>query len=544
MPPTDSGSYPPAAGPYGGQPHAQPGDVGYAQPAQPSNRRTVGWIGVAALYALVIWQLLVPTVRTLTESTRSGSPFSGGSDPAGLQNWASIMPELVPALGFSILTVLPVTVAAAALGLVIGAAMTTPHRLSLVVRVVVGVLAALFAPLGIGLSRFFAGDGIGSPEQARTFVVVAITLAALPLLTAGFATAFALVLRVREPGRGVAAVLILGVTGALALGAQLFDVPYTFTGPQQATQTPMALMYRLAYMMADFGRGAAVAGALLLLAGALGVIAVVAVLLLRMRLGVEGEVAATRAPSAGLGVAGAVVAVLVLLGCLVVFLPVLTGGLSTAPDGQVTPVRVMLATWGPVAIATVLQVSVAVAAGAAIGWCQPAGRHSMWLLLPLAPWLFVGPGPLTLARFLHQRDMGTLNTWTGLIPGPTIVVGAVIVMAMLFAGMRERSRADGRVLGAAAAGLGAVLLVTQAQSLLPALIVSNDPDLATAPMTLVRMAGSLGFHNEEHAWLLGLLYPLPMLLVVAALGVLGQLGLRRAALQPPHPQQPSVHGYA
>ncbi|GAB2603885.1 sugar ABC transporter permease [Pseudactinotalea suaedae] len=536
----EPGGYEAAAGPYGGHPYPQPGDPSYASPAPPSNTRTVGWVGVAALYALVVWQLVIPTVSTLVESTRSGNPIGADADPVGLQNWSDVLPQLGPALGFAIVAVLPVTVVAAVLGFVIGGAMTPQQQHARAVRVVVGVLAALFVPLGIGLSRFVAGDGFGSAAQAQTFVVVVVTLAALPLLTAAFATAFAVALAGRAPGRGVAAVLLVGVTGALALGPQLFELPFVFgrSGADSGSQSPTQLIYQLGFIMFDFGRGAAVAGFLLLLAGVLGIVAVLALLLVGARLGVREDVGPPSG-SSGRGVVGAVIAGVVLLAAVVLLLPVLAGGFAAAPGGQVSPIRVGLATWVPAAIATVLQVGVAVLGGAAIGWCRPAGRRSLWLLLPLAPWLFVGPAPLMLARYLEQREMGILDTWVGRIPGPTVVVGAVVVMAMLFAGMRERTgRTDRRVVGAAAAGAAGVLLITQAQSLLPSLIVSSGGDTATAPVTLVRLVGSMGFHNEDSSWLLGLLYPLPMLLLVAALGVLAQLGLRRVELQTPHQPQP------
>lgn len=513
-----------------GNPYA--GEPTYATQAPPSNRRALGWIGVVLLYGLTLWQLVVPSVAALLQSTRSGNPISGGGEPVGLQYWSDVMPQLLPALGFGILLSVPVTAAAAALGLVIGAAMAPQQALATPVRIGVGVLGAVFVPLGIGVSRFVAGGGFATPEEARSFVLVCVTLAGLPLLTAGFATAFAAVLGSRAPGRGVAAVLVLGVTGALALGPQLLDVPLLFTGggPNGSTETPMLQVYRYGFQLFDFGRGSAVAGAVLLLAGALGVVAVLALLLTRARLGVSDGGSAR--PAGVMGVLGAVVAGVVLIGALVLLVPVILGGLADTPP-EVSPVGVGLTTWAPAALGTVLQVAVAVLGGAAIGWCRPAGQRSLWLLLPLAPWLFVGPAPLMLQRFSDAQSLGLVNSWLGAVPGPVVVVGAVAVFALLFAGLPEGSgQVAGRTLGAATAGVAAVLLVTQGQSLLPALAVRTDPALASAPMTVFRYLGMFGYRGDDIGWLTGLLYPLPIVLLVVALGVVAQLGLRRVVMLP------------
>lgn len=516
----------PAGNPYTGEPT-------HPTHAPPSSRRGLGWAGVIVLYGLAVWQLVVPTVAAFVQSTSSGNPVTGSGESVGLQNWADVMPQLLPALGFGILLALPVTVVAAVLGLVIGAAMAPQQALATPVRIGVGVLGAVFVPLGIGVSRFVASGGFASPEEARSFVLVCVTLAGLPLLTAGFATAFAAALGSRAPGRGVAAVLVLGVTGALTLGPQLLDVPLLFTGggPNASTETPMLQIYRLGFQMMDFGRGSAVAGVVLLLAGLLGIMAVLALLLTRVRLGLAGD-AAPR-PAGAIGVLGAVVAGLALIGALALLLPVLLGGLVDTPP-EISSVRTGLTTWAPAALGTLLQVAVAVLGGAAIGWCRPVGHGSLWLLLPLAPWLFVGAAPLMLQRFNDAQALGMVNTWLGAVPGPVVVVGAVVVFALLFAGLREGSgRAAGRALGAATAGTAAVLLVIQGQSLLPALAVSTDPALASAPMTVLRYLGMFGYRGDDVGWLTGLLYPLPMVLLVVALGVVAQLGLRRVVMLPP-----------
>ncbi|WP_420112755.1 hypothetical protein [Pseudactinotalea sp.] len=552
------GTYRPGPGPYGTAPggeHAgtpsEPsyspyastsgGAAAYPGGAPPSNVRAVGWIGVALLYALVIWQLLIPTIATMVDSTSSGNPFMGSGESVGLQNWADVMPQLMPALGFSLLAVLPVTVAAAVLGLAIGAGMTPQQGLARPIRILVGVTGALFVPLGIGLARYLASEGIRSPADAQMLVIVSVTLAALPLLTAAFATAFAAVLGGDTPGRGVAIVLAVGFTGMLALGPQLLDLPLVLTGggPENSTMTPLYLAYQQGFVMLDWGRGSATSGVLLLLAGVLGMVAMLALLLGRMHLGVRegGAVADPVAPggpsrpTGTAGIVGIIAAAIVLVVMLVLHAPVLLGSLSSPPDPTVSSLQVTISTWLPAALGTLIQVAVALIGAFAIGWCRPAGNASLWLLLPLAPWLFVGPGPLMLQHFTATRDLGLLDSWVGQIPSPAVVVGAVVVLALLFAGMRQRAPQSMRgVVGAGALGAAAVLLVTQAQSLLPSYVVNSSQENLTAPSVVIRLLGSQGFQFADSGGALGLLYPIPMFVVVAALGVLAQLGLRRVVM--------------
>lgn len=523
---------PPAGAPAPGAPAPQPystapapGSPTYvgASPSRRSSSRTLGWVGVAVLYALVLWQLAVPTVRTLLMSMRESS-FDGSGAPVGLTHWEAVAPQAVPGALMMMAAVLPATVVAAALGLVIAGGMTAQHRLAVPVRVVVGVLGALFVPIGTAALRYVdAGYELSLTGLSTTF-----TLAALPLLTALFATAFAPVLSAPAPGRGVAVVLVVGLAGALALGPQLFELVY-LTPTSEGTLPPMLLVQRLGFAWMDVGPAAAVASMMLLGAGLLGVVAMLALLLTRTRLAPAVEPPAAPARS---GPAGLVVAAIVLVLGLLLVGPFLLAGLTdvgaVAPD--IRPTELAVRTWLPAALGTLLQVGVAVLGGAAIGLCRPAGSRSLWLLLPLAPWLFVGPGPLVLVDFVDASEAGLLGTWWGTVPRPVVVVAAVVVLALLLdrAAQQPGPRARAQV-ATATAGIGALLLLVQGQSLLPGLITGMGAEPG-APVTVLLRLGQYGLRLGEVEPLLGLLLPIPVFLLVAALGVLAQLGTRGLAV--------------
>lgn len=491
--------------------------------------RVLGWVGVVVLYLMGLWHFVLPTISTFLRSMQNGNPITGAGDFVGLENWVSVLPQLVPTLGLATLSMLPAAVIALVLGLLIATGMPSLARTSVVTRIAVGVLAALFVPLGVGLPQLLsATTRVNTPEAAVLLVLVTLTLAIVPILTVAFATAFAFVRSGRSGVWTAILTVAIGILGALALGLQLFDLPYALTagGPNGATMTPAQLIFRLGFQMFDFGQASAVSGFLLLVCGALGILVVLGLAAARIRFVVHtGE---SDGPRRG-GIVGLVVAVLALVGAIILVVPVLTGGWGG--EAGVDALQVAVNTWIPTALGTLVQLVVAVLGGLAIGWCRPAGRFSLWLLLPLAPWLFVGPMPLLIARYASEAPIGGLNTWGSLIASPALVVAAVAAFAVLAFGLRDQ-RGFGvlAALGGAAAGAAGILFLVQSQSLLPSLILISDPSLAPAPLTLLRIMGSGGGTGEALTGSLGLLAPIPVLLIVAVLGVLAQLGLRRVTV--------------
>ncbi len=514
-----STAVPPTAAPSPAAPSA-------AAPPPSSSTRLIGWLGYALLLVLLVIQLVIPTVSNLASSMTDATLLGDQAEQVGMANWAAVLPGVGRSMGFALLAVSPVVVVAMVLGALIGTALPPSSGLAVPARVVVGVTLALFAPLGVGLARVVDARGAGGdggpvdPTTAGVWMMVTVTMAWLPLLTAGFATAFGAAFAADRGRRPRGLVAVVGGLAVVPAAMQLFDLPQALTGggPGEVTSTPMVALWRHFFMMADVGRAAAVGAVVVLVVGVLGLVAMLVVLGSRVRLVV------TDAPVPRSGVVGLVAVGAVLVGAVIVLLPVVTGP-STIPDGPPSA-QVVLNTWAPPAIGAVLQVVVAVAGGAAIGWCRPVGRHSLWLLLPFAPWLFLGPMPLAVPMIEQLRASSQLNTWFSLIPSPTLVVPALVLFALLFAGLRERPGRALGVVGAAAAGALALLTLVQAQSLFRSYAVASSPELWGAPILLLSAAARGSGEDIP----LGLLYPVPVLLVIAALGVLAQLGLRRVAL--------------
>lgn len=256
----------------------------------------------------------------------------------------------------------------------------------------VGVTSALFVPLGVGLARYASGTGdLSDPTGARTFLLVTIALAWLPLLTAVFATAFGAALApTARGGRTTGVVITIGLLAAVAAGLQVIELPLLLTngGPDRSTTTPLLLVYQLAFMNMDMGTAAAVAAVVLLVAGALGLIAVAQLAMQRVRLVLDRHDPSATPRS---GLLGLVVAVAVLGLAVVTVWRVLVTSATGSGTTDLPVTEAALTTWLPVALGTLVQVLVALMGGLAIGWCRPLGRASLWLLLRWRPGCSSGP---------------------------------------------------------------------------------------------------------------------------------------------------------
>jgi hypothetical protein len=165
------------------------------------------------------------------------------------------------------------------------------------------------------------------------------------------------------------------------------------------------------------------------------------------------------------------------------------------------------------------------------------------LLLPLAPWLFVGTGPLALAGFLRARDLGQLNTFVGLIPPTWLSIPALVLFTLFF---RTRQARIVTALPLAAFALLMVWLLS-AQEILWPYLVAQTPDHRTAPLALLTSTRALTGGDGAA----GLVLPLPVLLLFTAAFIALQVGyLDRLAVRtgrddpgpvgqqsPPGPQQ-------
>src|SRR5262249_6202438 len=122
-------------------------------------------------------------------------------------------------------------------------------------------------------------------------------------------------------------------------------------------------------------------------------------------------------------------------------------GPPVPPADPVDAGEVFVNTWGPPILSTVVGVGLALVAAIGIGALRPLGRASEWLLLPFAPWLLVGSGPLIVHTADSLGRSGALNTWLGLVPRTWVVIPALFVLTLLLRGQRarwDRQRASGQ----------------------------------------------------------------------------------------------------
>ncbi|MFF4193411.1 hypothetical protein [Nonomuraea sp. NPDC001831] len=226
----------------------------------------------------------------------------------------------------------------------------------------------------------------------------------------------------------------------------------------------------------------------------------------------------------GGGVVGGVVAlVLVVVVGAVCAWPWVAGVLAGGDGAASGGLRAQVNTWVPAVAGALVSVGVAYLAALGIGGLRPLGARSEWLLLPFAPWLFVGTGPLGVADWQNMRNLRLVDTFFALFPPLLVSVPALLVLTLLCKGLAERNDRDffGGVLlpSLPMAGVlaGAVTLVN-AQDVLWPLLVAQSPELFTVP---VAQMGRLGaFHGVPDV---GASTPLLVVAVALAAVVAAQL---------------------
>jgi hypothetical protein len=204
---------------------------------------------------------------------------------------------------------------------------------------------------------------------------------------------------------------------------------------------------------------------------------------------------------------------------------------------------VLLNTWLPPLVSTVVGVGLALLAGFGIGALRPLGRWSELLLLPFAPWLFVGLGPVALAGYDHARAADQLNSFAGLIPPSWLAIPALVIFTLVFRGQRARwpdgpeqvpestgsfVRAMLRPTWAMIALVGGGTLLMRAQDLSWSPLVAADAEHLTGPLLALQQLAELPAHEVS----VGLVLPaVSVLLLAVALGALQLFFLERVALR-------------
>ncbi|MER6576646.1 sugar ABC transporter permease [Nonomuraea sp. NPDC001023] len=521
-------------------------------PAPPAARpapsyRALGWLlAVPALLGTLI-TLVLPTVQTIVLSLHSGGVLQP-SRFVGLDNYGKVLggEEFWRALGFTLsLTVGPLLVAVVvgpllALALDRGGAPLRRAGLAVLSLAIVtfspiGVAAAWLrgtSPDGPGIATL--AEGLRDPATAPGTLRLVVVAATFGVVCALALTAFLPALRGGTAGRATAVVAALVALATVAVGAQAFTIGMALTrgGPERATQTLAGLQYDYAFRMAQFGPGAAVAALTGVLLGVLGIVAVVVAVAARLRVTVLPKRARGGAfpdsPSgragAGGGVVGGVVAlVLVVVVGVVCAWPWIAGVLAGGDGAASGGLRAQVNTWVPAVAGALVSVGVAYLAALGIGGLRPLGARSEWLLLPFAPWLFVGTGPLGVADWQNMRNLRLVDTFFALFPPLLVSVPALLVLTLLCKGLAERNDRDffGGVLlpSLPMAGVlaGAVTLVN-AQDVLWPLLVAQSPELFTVPVAQMGRLG--GLHGVPDA---GASTPLLVVAVALAAVVAAQL---------------------
>lgn len=528
-------------------------------PAGDGVARLVGVLLLLPAAVLTILTLVVPTVATIGTSMRAERLLDRGeAESVGFDNYGTVLEAgFGSALWFSVsLVLLPIVVAVVVAPLLAAAANWAGGWARVTTRVVLSLAIVVFSPMALALAwkdslreepelltdSGLAGGALRITTTSMTFGVVC----AIGVLV------FLPVFRGRRLWPTLFTVAGVVVLGMIAVGVQQFTAPLVLTrfGPEDETMTPAGLSFQTAFQFGEFGAGAAVSTLMLLVLAVLGVAAVLVVILTRLRVSVRP----LRSPSARSTVnAGAIVVAGVAL-CAVVLIAVLNMGPWFDALGGRSPEGASDAngrTWGPAVWAALLSVGVAYLGALGVGGLRPLGRHSEWLLMPFAPWLFVGVAPLGIGFFAALREDGELDTEAATFPPILVSLVSLVVLAVLCRGQAERWRQQVAA-GAPAAGfffrtvvvptlppalfLVVVTMFVNAQDLFWPLLVASSPETWTTPVLLYGASANLAGLDFSVA------SATPLVAVVlgfVALGVIQALHLDRMSATVGRPDDPT-----
>ncbi|MEH1169332.1 sugar ABC transporter permease [Micromonospora sp. CPCC 205539] len=527
-------------------------------------------IGLALMLPAVLawlWSYVLPTVSTVLESFQRDDLIRP-AESVGTKNYEHVFDSgtssIVGQVGFALLLgLVPLALALLAAPLLAVVAHRAGRVARLVTRGVLALPVAGYAPVAILIGLRFdstrSDDFAKNMEAPGGWLTSVVAQTTFGLVIAVAATLYLSALRRREPGRrSTPAVLAVGgllVLGILAAALQIYTTPAIMTdgGPQGDTTTPVLGAVQAGLRTAQFGVGAATSTLLLALLGLLGLGAVGLILGTGLRIEFDGwrdrhATEPKQAPAATgtnatqpLFIGLAAVALVAFLGILGWALaPWLRGMFSGGTDlpAEISTSTVLANTWLPPLIAALVSIALAALAGFGIGALRPLGRWSELLLVPFAPWLFVGIGPLAIAGFKRTVDAGQLNTFLGLIPPVWLSVPALFAFTLLFRGQHDRWQAGGglnrTLILPALPMLAVTFLVTwlfTAQQPLWASFVAQDVRHMPAPL-LIRFLSEQTVASGSGPGPLGLALSLPLLvlfvLIFAALqiGYLDRLAIR------------------
>ena len=508
-----------------------------SQPVPPTSSSTTArrWLAVLAGLLLLLpaavccgSTLAAPTVQTFQLSLQAANGlgaarFVGGENFTHLATTPSVSKAAAFTLEIIGLRVLVVAIVPVLLALAAGA-LNGWVRGGL--RLVFTLPLALFAPTGLAVAWFVArAPGNNALASAAGAQATILFLDSTQILGLACGVGLIIYLAAQRVGVGVGSraqsshtrgplllAWFLSLLAAAASGAQVFVLPYLLTrgGPALATTTLALAQFNLAFVNLQLGLGAAVAVLSLAPLLVLGFLAGLLVVVTGARLDSVAKAQPGTSPLPAVLAATLTVVVgvaafgLWLSGQAALFQAAalaLSGGAQTQARGGSPGASLV----GPLAV-LVLQLPLAYLGALGISAARPLGRWSEWLLLPFSPWLFVTAGPLSIAAWMNQRQLGQVNTLTGLASPILVSVPMLFVLALFFRGRGPRwrmARAQGQSVVGAFLGafilpslplallLGVLGMLASGQELLWPLIAANRPELFTNNVALAAQLGQL-----------------------------------------------------
>lgn len=434
------------------------------EPQRPDDRDAL--LGLALLspsLIALVWTYVIPTLTTVVKSFRGRTTTSLASayqNPGwvGLANYRQAFSTHEALAGHFaeqfgnalLLSLIPLGVALVAAPLLALAALRAGRGGRLVTRVLLVVPLAGWAPAALAFGWALKSTHLAG-YRAHPFWSIAWgygVLTAGVVLAAGVTVFLAAWRQGTGPARrraGWVAAAVLGL-GVVATTLQASTVPgfvgiWTFADETAVRPLPIGQY------------GYASSTLMLTLLGGLGGLLVWLLLTCGARIEEEPAGAEERPGLARwwpLGVG------LLLVVCLLGYasLPMFRGYgeamlmISPAPSGDA------LQTWLAPLVAAAVSVGVGALGGYGIGALRPLGRRSELLLLPFAPWLLVGVGPL--APVLSDQPGAAY----GLLPRVWVCLPALVAFAVYFRGRRGQGATGRPLLRPAVPLVGlAVLLV-------------------------------------------------------------------------------------
>lgn len=527
-------------------------------PSAPKSRQggprspLIGWLFITPAVVLLVWQQVVPAVRTVIGSLQ----HEPGGAWVGLTHYQAAVDRGLPAdlasgIGFGLLPAVLGFVAGFGAGRLFAGAQGGLRGAGLVLL----ALALLWiAPSSLMLSTTI-WFGIGFS---------ALLVGLLTWLPASLMVG-ALVGAMLPPGARVRRALTFGVLIAAVAGAALGTQSLALAPTGNIPGPPAGRQYIVAFTTIDMGPALAVGSALLVVAIMSGVVVTRALLASGLRLRIApreaslaggdhapvtagaADASAGGAPDqappgqgdtddgpARAGVMAVVVGAAILLVAVLASLPWLVEALRSGPAAE--------ASWLPVWLGDGLEVLAAVVvaalAGIGIGYLRPLGDRSLPVLLTaLSPLLLIGLGPLLPSHFLQGLEQGVerLASEPGVLAWlyphsvvvPLVFLAAYLADASHVAKQERVSAAPGGVMAAALGLAGVALLILRSESSAVRLLPLPSPERTDVVGAIQRL---------DIAGMVAHLKPWPVLLLLAGVVGLCAAGIRRLRIHTPGAQ--------